>query len=85
MSAGRRVALAAAAIALALFCALVWPTRYREIRVRTSPQVLAARQDRFTGRVELLTRDGRWRRPEPVARDSLGAAIDSALEEIRGR
>lgn len=36
----------------------VWPTRYRAIDIRPSPRVLAARENRFTGRIEFLTRSG---------------------------
>lgn len=61
-----RVALAACALALVTLITLfVWPTAWRTIPVATSnPAVFAAREQRFTGRVELLMRSG-WKVAAP--------------------
>jgi hypothetical protein len=59
----------AVAIALAALGVTVWPTPYREFALRRAPaRILAARQQRLTGRVDVLTAAG-WfpleRRIEP--------------------
>lgn len=55
-----------AVILFAAFAYSVWPTPYRPIALsRTIPRVLAAREHRVTGRVELLTREG-WRGAAPA-------------------
>lgn len=56
--------------------AIVWPTAYRTIPVNPGqPRILAAREHRLTGAVELLTRDG-WRparaAPPPLTRQTAG-------------
>lgn len=46
-------------ILVTLVTVYVWPTAFRTIPVATSnPGVFAAREHRFTGRAELLTRRG---------------------------
>lgn len=61
----------AAALLFALVAGFVlwfiWPTPYRELRIRTSSDVLAAREQRFTGRVEFLSDDG-WHPVVPPER-----------------
>jgi hypothetical protein len=43
------------------FAALVWPTMYRPLELTGGPRtILAARQHRVTGRVDILTLEG-WR------------------------
>lgn len=64
-----RTAIIAATIILVTVVALfVWPTPYRPITLSAGapPAVLSAREQRVTGRVELLTRDG-WVALEPKA------------------
>jgi hypothetical protein len=49
------------AAALAAFLRFVWPTPWRPLPIATAagqPRILAAREHRWTGRVELLTRIG---------------------------
>jgi hypothetical protein len=82
----RRLAgFAVVAIALLLFAVFLWPTRYRDIAIRGPAWALAARQNRLTGNVEFLMRDGYWRRPTPTptAQQRDAAAMDSILAEIR--
>lgn len=63
MTKNRGIVTAAAAMLVLGLCAscaaVVWPTAYRTIPVNPGqPRILAAREQRFTGRVELLLRDG---------------------------
>lgn len=81
----------AAAMALLTASALwIWPTPYRTLTLRaTAPQpVLAAREHRLTGQVELLTAHG-WRPavppPNPFAGfDSLEAELRRDAERATG-
>lgn len=72
----RMVALAALLTAFAVF---VWPTMYRPIPLSAPGlRLLAARENRVTGQVELLTRQGWARVPPPVD------ALDSLLRKYGG-
>ena len=48
------------------FGAFIWPTPYRPIALKNSRAILAARQQRVTGRVDVLTKTG-WHALEPSA------------------
>lgn len=67
-------------ILLAAGAALVWPTAYRPIPLRAGPaRYFAAREQRFTGRIEFLTAFG-WR---PVMRRPQAAdPLDSLMREF---
>jgi hypothetical protein len=57
----RKVIVAASVLILAaVVAAYVWPTAYRPIAIQPSARILAAREQRFTHRVQLLTVEG-WR------------------------
>lgn len=51
-----RMLAALAALVLLAFAVLVWPTPYRAITVHVTGGEAAARQNRFTGKVEWLVR-----------------------------
>lgn len=64
---GRRAAmLLGGALLLVVAGLFVWPTPYRELAISSStPSVLAAREQRFTHRVDVLTRFG-WKPLGPL-------------------
>lgn len=72
MTAFRRAVAVGGLVLLAAGAAwYVWPTPYRDFSLRASPNsVLAARQQRFSRRVDVLTRAG-WRPLVQTADDSL--------------
>ena len=67
-----------AAACIALFAVFVWPTKYRPIAISSStPRVIAARENRFTGEVELLIAPSGWRRvPGVSAPTAKGDSLD---------
>lgn len=78
----RIAGLVALALVLAAFGRWVWPTPYRTLTLRASAPrpVLAAREHRLTGQVDLLTAYG-WR--PAVAPPNPFAAFDSLEAELR--
>lgn len=56
----RRWALFALLLGAVAVAAFIWPTRYRPIELSPAARYLAARENRFTGAVDVLTPAG-WR------------------------
>lgn len=66
-----------AVLAVASAAIFIWPTRYRTVPIVT-PRFLAARENRFTGAVDVLTPEG-WHRlgPKDTAGDPVAAYLRS--------
>lgn len=77
--------LVSVALVLALVaCAwLVWPTPYRTLSIPRTPHILAAREQRFTGRVELLTSHGWIVAQPPTAPDDTTGDLWSQYQRAR--
>lgn len=57
----RFLVLVGGCVFLVAFAAWVWPTVYRDVPVRAPARIYAARQNRLTGTVDVLTAEG-WLR-----------------------